>query len=345
MLQKESALSWKSDGQCGGIANQAGGGKKGEAEMRMRQIAIQQISVLVLVLLLFLSAAPSLNASPQQRRTQNRSTQASHAAETMSPEARELVERAIEIACIERRRDPKGSHPIDDMQGRPSLPVQSAEAVAGSERAQRLLPLAKNLTIEALSQLIREYKLSSGNSFPRLQRAIQRVRLVRRIKPDMDSRDNASVLMRNPATITFGTIFLAGLPSDEAMISVLSHELVHIADGDQGTLLPLYRAVGKRASSLTGLSVRNQRAEELTSDLVGAMAAREFVADTPDYDRLPRRISRAVAHNCVEADEGDEDHLSPRETIRALFSLNPSFTRELVLGHEENVRPRSSREN
>lgn len=313
--------------------------------MRIKNLAMQKPSALILALALFLSAAQSLNANPQQRRTTKRTTQSSHAAETMSAEARELVERAIEIACIERRRDPKGSVPIDDMQSRPSLPVRSAEAVAGSERAQRLLPLAKDLTIEAISRLTKEYKLSSRNSLPRLQRAIQRVHLVRRIKPDMDSRDNASVLMRNPATITFGTIFLAGLPSDEAMISVLSHELVHIADGDQGALLPLYRAVGKRASTLTGLSVREQRAEELTSDLIGAMAAREFVADSPDYDRLPRRISRAVAHNCVAADEGDEDHLSPRETIRALFSLNPALTRELVFGRDETVRPHLPRKN
>lgn len=262
----------------------------------------------------------------------------------MSAEARELVDRAIEMACIERRRDPKGSVPIDEMQSRPSLPVRSAEAVAGSERAQRLLPLAKDLTIEAISRLTKEYKLSA-RTLPRLQRAIQRVNLVRRIKPDMDSRDNASVLMRNPATITFGTIFLAGLPSDEAMISVLSHELVHIADGDQGALSPLYRVVGKRASTLTGLSVREQQAEELTSDLIGAMAAREFVANSPDYDRLPRRISRAVAHNCVAADEGDEDHLSPRETIRALFSLSPALTRELVFGRDETVRPHPPRKN
>jgi len=161
---------------------------------------------------------------------------------------------------------------------------------------------------------------------------MQRVRMVRRIKPDMDSRDNASVLMRNPVTITFGTIFLAGLPSDEAMVSVLGHELVHIADGDRDALLMLYRAIGNRASALTGLDIRAQRAEELTCDVVGALAAREFVADTPDYVPLPRRISRAVAHNCVAEDEGDEDHLSPRNTIRSLLSLNPSLTRELVYG-------------
>jgi predicted Zn-dependent protease len=48
----------------------------------------------------------------------------------------------------------------------------------------------------------------------------------------MESRDNASVFLSKPHVITFGTIFLAGLRSDEGMISVLAHELMHIADGD-----------------------------------------------------------------------------------------------------------------
>ena len=298
---------------------------------------LPKLSALVLVIILsgssaVLAGSTIANSGPQRRRAPKRIPQASHASEAMSAEARELVERAIDVTCKERRKDPQGSVPIDEMQGRPSLPVRSSEAIAGSERAQRLLPVAKNLVIESLTRLAAEYKLSSRTSRLRLQQAMQRVRMVRRIKPDMDSRDNASVLMRNPVTITFGTIFLAGLPSDEAMISVLAHELVHIADGDRDALLALYRAIGKRASALTGLDIRAQRAEELTCDVVGALAAREFVADTPDYVPLARRVSRAVAHNCVVQDEGDEDHLSPRNTIRALLSLNPTLTRELVYG-------------
>jgi hypothetical protein len=286
---------------------------------------------LFLLLALF---AGSANASAQSKRPQKRISLSSHASEVMTPEAREMVERAIEVACNERKRDPQGSVPIDDMQGRPSLPVQSAEAVAGAQRAQRLLPVAKALVIQSLNQLATEYKFSSRSSRSYLQQAIRRIRMVRRIKPDMESRDNASVLLRNPATITFGTIFLAGLPSDEGMISVLSHELVHIADGDNASLRILYRAIGNRAAGLTGLSIRGQRAEELTCDLIGAVAAREFVADSPGYDPLARRLSRAVAHNCVIEDEGDEDHLSPRNTIRALLALNPTLTREIVYGRE-----------
>jgi hypothetical protein len=251
----------------------------------------------------------------------------------MSREAHELVDRAIEVICTERRQDPKGSNPIDQMQASPSLPVYSAEALAGAQRAQRLLPVAKDLVAESIRELATEYKLPLTRSFKlKVQQAIDRVSIVRRVKADMASRDNASVYLRRPQTITFGTIFLAGLPSDEAMISVLAHELVHIADGEDDSLRLLFRAVGKRASGLTGIRIYQQRAEELTCDLVGAMSARFFITDTPDYSPIPRRIARAVQHNCVDDDEGDEDHLSPRNTIRALLALSPSVARELVYG-------------
>ena len=244
-----------------------------------------------------------------------------------------MLELASAAVCNERIRDPKASIPIDDMQARPNLPVQSPEAVAGARRAQSLLPITKELVGASLKLLARDYNLyGSKRSVMRINRAIARVRSVRHIKPDMESRDNASVFLRSPHTIIFGTIFLAGLPSDEGIISVLSHELVHIADGGEDSLGPLFRAVGTRASLLTGVKINGQKAEELTSDLVGALAARGYVSKAPSYEPLPRRISRSLAHNCVQQDEGDEDHLSPRTTIRALLALNPTLSRELVYG-------------
>ena len=148
----------------------------------------------------------------------------------------------------------------------------------------------------------------------------------------MESRDKASVYLSRPHVITFGTIFLAGLRSDEGMISVLAHELMHIADGGNDSLRTLVGAVGNKASDLTGLDIHGQRSEEITCDLVGAMVTRSFVASSPGYDPLARRLSRSLEHNCVDQDEGDEDHLSPRNTIRALLALNPALARELVYG-------------
>lgn len=264
---------------------------------------------------------------------QNDVSLTSHSRESLSPEAREMVELASVAVCRERIRDPKGSVPIDDMQGRPSLPVRSPEAIAGAQHAQRLLPTAKSLVVVSLKKLVKEYGFGNPKTQDaRLRRAIAHVEAVRNIRPDVDSRDNASVFLRNPHTIVFGTIFLAGLPSDEGIISVLAHELVHIADGSEDSLSLLFRGVGNRASNLTGMQIHDQRAEELSCDLVGTLAARSYVASTPSYEPLPRRISRSLEHNCVEQDEGDDDHLSPRNTIRALLALDPVLARQLVYG-------------
>lgn len=294
------------------------------------------VSTLATFFIIFALGGDSPGALAQKKPkqgTQRTASLKSHSRDSLSPEARELVELASVVVCTERLSDPKGSVPIDEMQARPSLPVQSPEAVAGVKRAQRLLPTAKGMVVISLKRLARDYDFRNPQGYDaRLQRAIARVEAVRNIRPDMDSRDNASVLLRNPHTIVFGTIFLAGLPSDEGIISVLAHELAHIADGNEDSLNLLFRAVGNHASKLTGMKIHDQRAEELTCDLVGTLAARFYVAGAPSYEPLPRRLSRSLEHNCVEQDEGDDDHLSPRNTIRALLALNPALSRELVCG-------------
>jgi hypothetical protein len=185
--------------------------------------------------------------------------------------------------------------------------------------------------INAIVQLAKDYDLyDTSISRSRITGATGRVDSVKRVKADVDARDNASVALREPRTIEFGTIFLAGLKSDEAMISVLAHELTHIASGQSDALRPLFRAIGRRAATRTGLRIQGQRAEELACDLVGAMAAREFIKQTVSWEPLPRRVARAFEHNCVDDDASDEDHLSPRNTIRALFTLDISLANDMA---------------
>lgn len=156
----------------------------------------------------------------------------------------ELVQRAMNVACAERELDPQGSAPIDEMQARPSLPLRHAEVLAGAQRAERLLPVAKVLAAESLRRLMREYGLRETSS---QRAAFTRLARVSAIRPDIELRDNASVLYKEPRTIRFGTIFLAGLRSDEGMLGVLAHELTHVADGAQGSLGALFRGVARRA--------------------------------------------------------------------------------------------------
>ena len=84
----------------------------------------------------------------------------------------------------------------------------------------------------------------------------------------MESRDNASVFLSRPHVITFGTIFLAGLRSDEGMISVLAHELMHVADGDNDSLRPLVCRGWKQGfgSHRARHSRAAQRGDHLRSD-------------------------------------------------------------------------------
>ena len=292
----------------------------------MRILATKTHKILLVVLLCFcVTNAQTKSGSHSTRKPAS-----------MSAETKALVEEAIGIVCTQQKLDPQSSLPIDEMQARPSLPVHSPEARAGAERAQRLLPVTKTLVANALRRLATDYGLHKSPRFTvRLNQAISRMNAVRRVRPDMDSRDNASVFLSKPRVITFGTLFLAGLRSDEGMISVLAHELMHIADGDNDSLRPLVSAIGNRASELTGLDVHGQRAEEITCDLIGAMAVRAHVGDTPGYESITRRLARSIQHNCVELDEGDEDHLSPRNTIRALLALSPVLVRELINDREE----------
>jgi hypothetical protein len=302
---------------------------------RSRRLASAAVTLVTFIFILTIGTGSfgAFGQKRQKQRARSSVSLTSHSRDSLTPEAREMVEIASGVVCKERVRDPKGSVPIDDMQARPSLPVRSPEAVAGAQRAQRLLPIAENLVVVSLRRLAREYGFRNQQGYdPRLQRAIAHVQAVRSVRPDVDSRDNASVFMKNPHTIVFGTIFLAGLPSDEGIISVLAHELVHIADGSEDSLNPLFRAVGNRASKLTGLQIHDQRAEELTCDLVGTLSARSYVSNSPSYEPLARRLSRSLEHNCVTQDEGDDDHLSPRNTIRALLALNPTLSRALVYG-------------
>jgi hypothetical protein len=189
-----------------------------------------------------------------------------------------------------------------------------------------------------LRDLSTEYNIEEG----RIRAATTRVQAVNKIEPDVELRDNASVILSTPRTIYFGTIFLAGLQSDEGMISVLAHELTHIADGREDSLQSLFRLVGRRAANLTGMRIAGRRPEELTCDLVGAMVARAYIQRTPGKESLARRLARAIEHNCVEEDGTDEAHLSPRNTMRALLVLDPSFGSDITGDPPGAFRPAES---
>src|SRR5918999_3181783 len=108
----------------------------------MRNTILKHGFLLILVLI-----SVSVGVFPQRKNS-------SHGRATMSPEARALLEEAIAVVCTQAKLDPKSSFAIDAMQALPSMPVAHPEAQAGAERAQRLLPVAKQLVVASLRQLI-----------------------------------------------------------------------------------------------------------------------------------------------------------------------------------------------
>ncbi|MDX6289033.1 MAG: hypothetical protein QOH42_832 [Blastocatellia bacterium] len=339
MQTRASVRLWKSESRSGVISNMTEQYRSGSSTRSLRVLhgwhdratSTSKLPYLSLPLAILLIAQALTPLSFGQRRVSRNGAHSSAEPEAFTAADRRLVERAIGQTCAERTRDPFSSMAIDEMQARPSLPVGHPDAVAGLRRAERVLPTTRRLVTSTIVELAKEYDLyGTTGARSRVDAATARVEAVRRVKPDVDSRDNASVLLREPRTIEFGTIFLAGLRSDEAMISVLAHELTHIASGQADSLRPLFRAIARRAAARTGLRIQGQRAEELSCDLVGLMAARQFIKETPSWEPLPRRLARAVEHNCVDDDASDDDHLSPRNTIRALFALDVSLASEVL---------------
>src|SRR2546423_1435658 len=289
--------------------------------------------VLAAVALALCSVRPEALAQSRRPVARRSSSAVEHAHESTGLFSYMTVERAMMAVCTERSNDPLGSAPIDVMQARPSMDVDDPEVVAGAERAQRLLPLAKKYAIASLRGLATEYGVPAW----RVNAAAARMQAVTQIEPDMDLRDNAIVYSDDARTIYFGTIFLIGLPSEEGMISVLAHELTHLGDGPRDLLHPLFDLIGKRASNLTGLEITGRRPEELTCDVVGARSVRSYIERAPSNDTVARRLARGVEHNCVTEDETDEYHLSPRSTLRAVFAVNPALARAIIGGTSDDT--------
>lgn len=237
-------------------------------------------------------------------------------------------EEALIAVCRERESDPLGSTPIDVMKKQPLLPLSDATARAGWLRAQRLLPEARALTVAALRRLGRDYNTPETA----LDAAERRVQKVTEIQAEAGLHDNALVNLTTPTLIRFGTVFLAGLPSDEGLIAIIAHELTHLADGKEDSLQPLFAAVGAQAIAQANLPVAGRRAEELSCDFVGSLAARLWVAEHPTEDTWQRRWARGLEHNCVARNETDQAHLSPHDTMQGLLVLDKSLAEGILYG-------------
>jgi hypothetical protein len=237
-----------------------------------------------------------------------------------------LIEHAINTICTDRIDDPQGSVPIDEMAAQAALPVTDPFVEAGRKRAERLLPMAKKLVPSALSHLAATYNLES------LSRdwIVARAKSVNAITVEMEKHDNAAWSPSAPHVISFGTVLLAGLRSDEATLTVLAHELTHAINGTDQALRPLFMRVAARASQAGKLFVGEGMAAELACDMIGLRVLREYATRPSNGATLRQRLTRALGKDCVRINLADETHLSPRDTMQLLLTLDPEFTKAII---------------
>ena len=231
-------------------------------------------------------------------------------------------ESGIGSICENLSKDALGTVPIDEMAAREPLSITDRRVLAGRQRAERLLPVAKKLLPIALKRL----SLIYNEDILDLAAITARVSVINTIKPDVEAHDNALVRARDPHAIIFGTVFLAGLRSDEAMLAVLAHELSHVADGRDHVLQNLFSRITQHAANLGGMSIHPFQGVELGCELVGLYVLQNYIARTGSKDPKSLRMARAFQKNCVTEDLADVTHLSPRTTLRLLLLLEPNVT-------------------
>lgn len=234
------------------------------------------------------------------------------------------VERAMNTICEDRRADVRGTIPIDEMAFAPPFPLTDSRVSAGKGRATALLATAKRLVPFA----VRRVAIANGVEPRNLKWMITRVHTVKNIRADVEMRDNATWQPSEPDTIVVGTVFLAGLRSDEAMLAVLAHELTHAINGTDHGLAPVFSRLHGRAP--LGTVASENATIELVCEMVGLETVRDYISQTKG--RKPgvrQRLGRALQKDCVRTDLSDEDHLSPRETMRMLLQLDADLVNAL----------------
>src|SRR5689334_13917250 len=89
--------------------------------------AAMLITLFIISLIIFTNGSSAQNSRPAKTGAHSASPR-----DVFTAADRKLVERAIGATCTERIRDPQGSTPIDEMQSRPSLPVNNPDALSGA---------------------------------------------------------------------------------------------------------------------------------------------------------------------------------------------------------------------
>jgi hypothetical protein len=232
------------------------------------------------------------------------------------------------LEALRDKRGPvadRGLRDINDWWNTPS--TDQRQIHLGMENAKRLLPLAKNLTLEALrarlktSGLVREKRLIAS---------------VKKIVLDPSLGGSAEVREDNLSVIHIGPEYATFLTSDDDAMLLLGHELTHVA-ARTGRLNQFIEEVAEAAQRYASIAPVEKQKEELACDFVGAEVLKRFMALHPTEEAIAQRFTRAFGYDppaerfaraweyfCAhyKGDLGDEEHLSPYQTLSALLSVD-----------------------
>jgi hypothetical protein len=210
-----------------------------------------------------------------------------------------------------RRSDPRGA-------GNLSLGQASR---MGMRNVRRVLPVAKDLTVEALGSAA----LRFGVPPPRIKAADRLIASANRVVLDKRLGDAAMVNDRCPSEIRIGPVCAAGLLSDDAAVFILAHELIHVGNaGDD--LEALAEMVTREASSMACVSTTDWQQGDLACDFIAQIVLRNFVGRRPTSQCPEERICLTL----TAGNAGDKTHLSDAQTLRALIGLDPQLRRILM---------------
>src|SRR6478672_10151067 len=104
--------------------------------------------------------------------------------------------------------------------------VARKASLRGVKNINRLLPVAKGLTSEAL----RSAGLRYGLPAIQIEGAARRITAARRVLLDNRLSDTAMVDARSPSAIRVGPLCAEALVSDDLAVFIVAHELTHVAN-------------------------------------------------------------------------------------------------------------------
>lgn len=255
---------------------------------------------------------------------------AAHNAKSHALGRHDLVEpnRAILHRLCEINRDRFSDTPYSDEDLRKNDRRAWQQADSGINNAKRLLPLAKRLTLESLEGLAASYRIRTDE----LRQAQDNIRAVDTIVLDEQLGDTASVDDESPAEISVGPNYALYLNRDEEAILLLGHELTHVA-AQGGNLSQFFNSVARTAETLARVHPTDDQKEDLGCDFIGEQVFKRFVRLHPARESIAERFSMAFGYYCdlyEDEDDSDEEHLSQRDTLQALFGLDPELGRLIL---------------